>query len=1483
MAAESHITIPLETLLSLLRAEGFQDISTTAILDIQKVLANLDEEEIKDYRKLKYFLSPIICRNKEDQEKFSQVFDQYVTIIEGETKKQDRITAPQKHPKFVRRIVIAGLAVAFILALIWWFTQPKPHKPYLSLSKSTYWPVGKYAEDAIGDSMGYEAYLHDTIAGKKYTIDWQLEDTSYINSRAIRKVYTDTGYHTAYAYVKDEEGETITDSISTHILSVHPPSVSIQRGDENKGRRIYTAIPGDSSAKTNQYRYKWYINDSLTSAKKEFLSAYRSNKPYEVKLVVDSRGLYSNKNYDSLSASIREVPEYSLGATGLAPLQTSSIFQAGNLLWMLAFLLLIPLGVTLLIFRLWKKPKPFPHTPDIKPEDTLPPEEDKKKSEHTEGPFFIEFKKQDYKISPEEQISRLADGLRKRQLSDVYKLHLKKTIYKTIRAGGFPSFEFAPKTKPVDFLVLIDKEYPEGHLVKLFEYLVDRLRSEEVNITVYDYYKEPLYLNNPKFNHIHIPLDRVAQLYPDTVLFLFTTGEYFFESLKSKLKPWAEEKFKVWENRIIITPAPRKDWTYKESILQQSGFAIISADLYQNNLLKILLDFVNLQVETTKKEKIEIPQTYSARYFNFQEFDALKKYLDNPELLNWVSATAVYTAVDWKATVAIGKALEEEAKSNEEMRTLVTYENLLKISRISWMQDGIVDDTLRLEMLRHIDNTTEAVARKAIVELLEEIKEQFTEKSFAKEEFELHDNSNRLLLHAHDKGNPVSDETAAAVREYISKGYLDWPQSVYHQEARNTLMKGDNDTASVPPEVYFRNFDQDNEDRKKREEEERKKQEEELRQKEKRRKRLRNLAAGGALLLLSFIGGWLLNQNGILQLWKILPASLQVILRQTEQLKQLGDISVSIKMDTSSFESKKENDSVFVFNDLPAYNKDQQATFVLDPPGGNQMFTTISLDSSYLISLTEPAARTALYIRHNNLDFYSAIEQQVINELYRYSIDALQEDFKDSSRIVYYSEDQKAMADSVAAIMKDKFTINVRVEFIRENRTPPAVPILFLNLASGDKTGCTIIPINTLPKTLNEIWHGGTSNRLININLGQQVMYYSVNDTKTFGTYRIDEVCLGNTGIYKIITRAGNQYQVFLLKNVQSSSFELSVCQNRYNTKEEARVIDESYCDRFNAMKFYYVNNKSRIYLPVRSVSLLPAEAAKIRIIADQFNLARKENKELKLTTAVYENDKYLSQLVESVVLKYLPNNNLNYDLRTDDWLEMPSSDPFKRNYITIETEIISRPDTTPQCNRVFYSLKEALSVDARVICNLDLSKENLTTIPKELFQFINLRELTLGETKISEEAIKQLRDALKCNIKYTRPIEPPDTNKEIDLGTILIDAKGYPDSKSLELIRNIALQLKANSNRRIRLEATYTSTTEQKNITGYIRTIKNLFYKEGIAEKLQPIDERVTAMQNQQQQQQQKNIPNRIISDYTGIDVIGINFPDNSQNKSKD
>jgi hypothetical protein len=77
-------------------------------------------------------------------------------------------------------------------------------------------------------------------------------------------------------------------------------------------------------------------------------------------------------------------------------------------------------------------------------------------------------------------------------VSEIYKLNFRKTIRSTVVSGGIPKLEFTPLSKPAGFLAFIDKEKPESHLVKLFEWLVERLKKDEVNIYVYEYFKEPL-------------------------------------------------------------------------------------------------------------------------------------------------------------------------------------------------------------------------------------------------------------------------------------------------------------------------------------------------------------------------------------------------------------------------------------------------------------------------------------------------------------------------------------------------------------------------------------------------------------------------------------------------------------------------------------------------------------------------------------------------------------------------------------------------------------------------------------------------------------------------------------------------------------------------------------------------------------------------------------------------------------------------------
>ncbi len=199
--------------------------------------------------------------------------------------------------------------------------------------------------------------------------------------------------------------------------------------------------------------------------------------------------------------------------------------------------------------------------------------------------------------------------------------------------------------------------------------------------------------------------------------------------------------------------------------------------------------------------------------------------------------------------------------------------------------------------------------------------------------------------------------------------------------------------------------------------------------------------------------------------------------------------------------------------------------------------------------------------------------------------------------------------------------------------------------------------------------------------------------------------------------------------------------------------------------------------------------------------------------------------------------------------------------------------EPAPDCSKTFASINETQKLSSPlIVCKLDLSKSNLSAIPKEVYSFTNLQELNLGTTLIPQTEINQLQKALpKCKITYILA-----QTKEKNLGYLYFTNKGELDKQSLTLLKDIATQLKQNAQSKIRLEADYSNETERTKFTTYITRVKRALYNQGVNEKLQQVSEKLTKRQVQQQQQQ-NNAPN-----YTSdnMSVIGINFPDNEKNR---
>ena len=367
---------------------------------------------------------------------------------------------------------------------------------------------------------------------------------------------------------------------------------------------------------------------------------------------------------------------------------------------------------------------------------------------------------------------------------------------------------FTRKTVTKKFLIFIDKNYGGSLEVNLFEFLIRRLQAEKVDIHPYSFYREPLLLSSEKADQRLVPVDRIAQLYPETTLIIFSDASAFFRSMSTELEPWALNKFRSWENKMIITPIPFKDWDYKQRALRRAKFTIVPADL---NAFDILINEIN-NLNQQRNITNEITGTYSSRFVKFNEWQELKDYLGKDEkyaeekkmLIQWVASLAVYSHIDWNVTVALGKAIEE---NDSEKRKLVTYTNLLKLSRIEWLQTGILSDRLRFEMLKQLDEESQRVARVTMVSLFDDVG-NVPEKSLVAEEVKLNKTVNKFLLHTYtpDKYELKKEEIDSvneSMKRYTERKWLGWSLKKHLDEADRTLLKNKAGNKSITPSEYF--------------------------------------------------------------------------------------------------------------------------------------------------------------------------------------------------------------------------------------------------------------------------------------------------------------------------------------------------------------------------------------------------------------------------------------------------------------------------------------------------------------------------------------------------------------------------------------------------------------------------------------------------------------------------------------------------------
>lgn len=141
MNRESDAAIPLSTLFSLLEKNDFS-LTVEAVINIEIALKRFPPAGIGKVKQLQYLVSPIVCRNSDDQQRISKVFDEYAVILDSYCASKTAIA--DKRVRWLqnnkKRVYVGGTILVFFLILGGYWINRTPripaHKPELEIISS---------------------------------------------------------------------------------------------------------------------------------------------------------------------------------------------------------------------------------------------------------------------------------------------------------------------------------------------------------------------------------------------------------------------------------------------------------------------------------------------------------------------------------------------------------------------------------------------------------------------------------------------------------------------------------------------------------------------------------------------------------------------------------------------------------------------------------------------------------------------------------------------------------------------------------------------------------------------------------------------------------------------------------------------------------------------------------------------------------------------------------------------------------------------------------------------------------------------------------------------------------------------------------------------------------------------------------------------------------------------------------------------------
>jgi hypothetical protein len=357
-------------------------------------------------------------------------------------------------------------------------------------------------------------------------------------------------------------------------------------------------------------------------------------------------------------------------------------------------------------------------------------------------PISVQFQEKNYLIPRPAAFQKIKNYLRKPAPVGLPELDIKRTITASVRSAGFASLVYTNEYVDRKYIIISKHASAGSHITHFLQYVAGLLGTALTPVHRYTYVTDITELQDSNDNTFYFK--DLRHHFAGHHLVIIDDCHSFFNAHDQLLRDDVDNILREWPSKSIITPVALPGWGNRETQLHNNGFRIVPADLQAIELLSSAI----AEDTPITKEKIakRLRDGYAVSPAHFQSADTLKVWLNNEPLFQLVCALAVYPSLHWPLSLALYDAL---AKNNPGLP--LSYEQVLKMARIPWLNARELDQPVRLQLLNQLTPETEIIARETVIRMLEEVQPLTMRGSRAFKELQTQYTINAFFLFSHDQ------------------------------------------------------------------------------------------------------------------------------------------------------------------------------------------------------------------------------------------------------------------------------------------------------------------------------------------------------------------------------------------------------------------------------------------------------------------------------------------------------------------------------------------------------------------------------------------------------------------------------------------------------------------------------------------------------------------------------------------------------------